>query len=175
MRNIREEQSLALVTDLIKQQFGEIEVSQSTNQYAHYDLYLNYKGNDVFFEVKERMNKYVELENFIKYSNEGWQMEMVKYNFLLGKLSRYINLFRVAGEIIIMTWDINKIEKTHKSLHCPQNTEFGGDNNYYYKQSLLLKPSQGITYILNLETDMYDIIDFDTLIHKLNKNVLQRS
>lgn len=164
MRGDREEQSLALVTDLIKQQFGDIEVSQSTNQYAHYDLYLNYKGNDVFFEVKERMNQYVELDKFIKYSNEGWQMEMVKYNFLLGKLSRYINLFRVAGEVIIMTWDINKIEKTHKSLNCPQNTEFER-NKLVYKQSLLLKPNQGTIYIL--VEDKYEVITFEDLIYKL--------
>lgn len=174
MRNIREEHSLELVSNLIKQQFGDVEVSRSANKYARYDLFLKYKEQNVFFEVKERMNKYVELDNFIKYSSEGWQMEMTKYNFLLGKLGRYINLFRVNGEIIIMTWDINKIQKNHKDLYCPQTTEFEY-NNSVRKQSLLLKPSQGITYILNLETNMYDIIDFDTLVHKLNKNVLQRS
>lgn len=166
MRNNREKESLKLVSDLIKQQFGDIQVWESKDRFAHYDLFIKYKEQNVFFEVKERMNKYVELENFIKFSNEGWQLEMTKYNFLVDKPNRYINLFRVNGEIIIMTWDINNITKVHKDLNCPATTEFDR-NNFYNKSSLLLTPEMGTTYIL--KDNKYEVIDFKELITKLTK------
>lgn len=174
MRGERELASLTLVSKLIKQQLGDISVTESPDKMDHYDLLVEWNNKNIFIEVKERMNNYVQLDNFIKYSNEGWQCEQIKWDFLTGKASRYINLFRINGEIVIITWNLNEIKHVSQTLRSPATTSFN-TNHYKDKESILLKPQQGVIYIHNLESDRFDIIEFDTLVHKLNKNVLQRS
>lgn len=166
MRGDRELSSLQQVSKLLYQQLGECTITETQDQMAHYDLGVNYKNQYVYVEVKERMGKYVQLSNFINFSEEGWLCENVKWDFLNGKLSRYINLFRVEGEIIIMTWDLNKLVKQQTSLNCPSTTEFE-NNNYRNKPSMLLTPEQGTTYIYNLEEDRYDVIKWNDLKLKL--------
>lgn len=71
MRSNREIDSLKLVKQLMIQQLGNITIKETNDQYAHYDLFADYKGQRLFIEVKERIGRYIELENFIKYSKFG--------------------------------------------------------------------------------------------------------
>lgn len=166
MRSNRENESLKLVTDLLNQNLKDIIVTESSDPYAHYDLLVSGYSKPIYIEVKERMNRYVQPKDFILFSKQGWQLEMIKYNFLVGKPNRYINLFRVNGEIIIMTWDVNIITKKYKELYCKQTTEFEYQD-WVNKDSLLLTPEMGTTYIL--KNNKYEVIDFKELITKLTK------
>ena len=148
MRSNKEIASLRLVKELLNQQIKECVVTESKDQFAHYDLLLEVGSAKAYIEVKERMGKYCELSNFIKYSELGWMSEQTKWDFLVGKPSRYINLFRVAGEVIIMVWDLNKIKNNAVTLNCPKATDesFGKTGNRD-KLSTNLKASQGIIHI----------------------------
>ncbi len=146
MRTTAEQASLALVKELLNQQIKECTISESKNQFEHYDLLLEVNKAKAYIEVKERMGKYCELPSFIKYSELGWMSEQTKWDFLVGKPSRYINLFRVAGEVVIIVWDLNKIKNNTVTLNCPKTTDFNTSGNRD-KLSTNLLPNQGTIYI----------------------------
>lgn len=150
MRSQRELASLELVKQLVWQKFDtETVIRESSNQFDHYDLLVEYKEIPLYIEVKERFERYCQLDEFIKYSKEGWQMELIKYDFLLGKRNNYVCVFKdVCGETIIMAWDVNKVEKLLTDMTCPKNSEFGGSHIRKIKPSLLLTPKMGTTYLL---------------------------
>lgn len=163
MRGNREKESLILVSKLIKQQLGDIQVTESKNQFDHYDLLAWYNKQSLFIEVKERLCNY---EQFKNYSKEGFILENTKYNFLKGKLNRYMNLFRINGYIFIISWDINKIDNNILLKGCKATTDFE-DTKLVDKQVRLLKPNQGKIFIL--KENRYENIDFDTLTDLLNE------
>lgn len=166
MRSITEQESLKLVKELLKQQVKDSIITESQNQYEHYDLLLEFNGVKAYIEVKERMGKYCEVLNFIKYSELGWMSEQIKWDFLVGKPGRYINLFRVAGEIIIMVWDLNKIQNNAVTLNCPKvtDTSFGKTGNRD-KLSTNLLAEQGTIYIKR--SDKYETVEWIDLKSEL--------
>jgi hypothetical protein len=175
MREERELKSLEIVKKIIRQQLGGVYITESEPT-DKYDLLVEWNGKKIYLEVKERMGKYTQLYYFSSYSLEGWQLEKIKYDFLAMKLSRYVNIFRINGEIITIFWNVNKINSNtsnNKILRSPSTTTF--DNNPYYKdkESILLKPDEGIIFIYNLDTDKFDIINYDELIEKLKKKTLK--
>jgi hypothetical protein len=178
MREERELKSLEIVKKIIRQQLGGVYITES-DPIDKYDLIVNWNGKKIYLEVKERMGKYTQLYYFSSYSLEGWQMEKIKYDFLVMKLSRYVNIFRINGEIITIFWNVNKINSNtsnNKILRAPGTTTDSviyQNPNYVNKESILLKPEEGIIFMYNYETDKFDIINYDELIEKLKKKTLK--
>jgi hypothetical protein len=148
MRSDKEKQSLKLVSELLTQQIPGCVIKESKDQFAHYDLLLELNAAKAYIEVKERMGKYCEVNSFVKFSELGWMSEQVKWDFLVGKTSRYINLFRVDGKIIIMVWNLNAIQSNTTVLNCPKATDesFGRIGNMD-KITTNLRAEQGIIYV----------------------------
>lgn len=160
MRGNREKESLKLVYNLLKQQLGDVVIKESQNEMAHYDIITYYNEIPIYIEVKER---YCDYDKFVHYSNEGFILEDIKYNFLLGKHNRYVNVFRINGEIVIITWDINSLNNKSEDKTCKSTTDFA-NNDYKAKSVKLIKPNQGTIYIL--KDNIYEIITYTNLINK---------
>jgi hypothetical protein len=161
MRGNREQYSLNVVSSLIKKQHPECVITESMDKYAHYDLLIMSEGKKMLIEVKERMNKYCELSNFIQYSREGWMCEQIKWDFLVGRPHRYINMFVIKGETVIITWDLNNIVNKKVDMSCPKTTDFER-NDKVNKVSTLLSPNEGTIYLK--DGDDFNVVTFDNLI-----------
>lgn len=169
-RSNRELDSLNEVSKLFKQLSSEAIITETSDIMAHYDLGVQYNYKFIHVEVKERMNKYAEIKNFIYFSEiAGWQCENIKYDFLINKISRYVNYFQVDDKKIIIIWNLTEISKNDVTLNCPATTSFS-NNKLKEKEGCTLLAKQGTTYVFNTNTNLYQPIDFQVLKNKLLKS-----
>jgi len=163
MRSNKEAESLKIVSKLISQLNTGAIISETKDRYAHYDLYVETpkSTSKIFVEVKER---YCDAQKFLYYASQGFLLEQIKYDFLIGKPSRYINLFRFDGHTIIISWNINTLVTNTINKHCRATTDFD-NNNQVSKRVNLITPEQGNVYIL--KDDKFEAIEWLDLKNKL--------
>ena len=159
MRTSNELSSLDMVKKLflqygIRTRLGDI--------YDHFDLITE---NNWLLEVKNRRLNY---DQFIEYNKSGFIMENIKYNYLINYNSRYINTFVINGLEFILNWNVKDIDSKSINMECKKTTDFN-NNNYINKEIILLKAEDAKIYIW--ENDKYVVIDYHTLINKLNGSI----
>lgn len=96
------------------------------------------------------MGKYCEFEKFRYYSEVGgWMCEKTKWQFLVGKPNRFINYFRIKGEKVIMTWDLNKLSYSEDIISAPtvSDSTFRGYGKTKDKEQSGLFAKDGKCYI----------------------------
>ena len=131
---------------------------RSEDPYAHYDLY----SDDLFIEVK---NRRVTTDQFIKYNEEGWILEGIKYRFLSDKNSRYINTFFIDNHKFILNWNIADIVPKFISKGCKSTTDFY-NNSYKNKEVIMLK-AENATIAYEMNGTFYRLT-YEQLKRKLN-------
>jgi hypothetical protein len=98
MRYNRELESLAVVQEYLATKGFSTEVE--LDEFSHNDLFVtSEKYNGAKIEVKQR---HFTLNQVMKYSVEGFIMEEMKYNYLRGFRSLYINYFMCGDKKILL-------------------------------------------------------------------------
>ena len=147
MRGDVEMKSLSKVIDMFAG-YG-ITATVEEDEFAHHDLNVKGEKNNGIAEVKQR---YLTVDNFIRYSNEGFMMENYKYNHLKQQRSVYVNYFVLNSLEVILFWDVSKItNKNIKTIYAPKTTSF--DNNNYVQKDIILLKIDDASKILYLNED----------------------
>lgn len=158
MRSNREEITLDWVKEILA--LSGITATGTTEQYAKHDLDCSNGG---IIEVKER---WLDKSKFWQYSEQGFILEDIKYQYLLGKKSLYCNVFDFSDLKIALFWNVNQIESNISSLLCNATTIFS-NNSYTNKQVHLVNINQ-TAFIFLYENGEWIRSNKDTLITKLS-------
>lgn len=158
MRSNREEITLDWVREILA--LGGITATETTEQYAKHDLDCSNGG---IIEVKER---WLDKTKFKEYSEQGFILEDIKYQYLLGKKSLYCNVFDFSDLKIALFWNVNQIESKISSLLCNATTIFS-NNSYTNKQVHLVNINQ-TAFIFLYENGEWIRSNKETLITKLS-------
>jgi len=157
MRSNKETNSLNSVKDILA--LSGITATETINQYEHYDLDCS---NDGIIEVKER---WIDKTKFTQYSKEGFILEDIKYQYLLGKKSLYCNLFDYSENKIALFWNVNNINSNITKMNCKSTTTFS-NTSYTSKQIHLVNIDQ-CAYIFVYDNNMWTKTDKQTVINKI--------
>ena len=158
MRSNREEITLDWVKEILA--LSGITATGTTEQYTKHDLDCSNGG---IIEVKER---WLDKTKFKEYSEKGFILEDIKYQYLLGKKSLYCNVFDFSDIKVALFWNVNQIESNIRSLGCKATTSFE-NNNYISKQVHLVNINQ-TAFIYLYENGEWIRSNKENLITKLN-------
>lgn len=158
MRSDKETTSLNWVKEILA--LSGITATETTDQYAKHDLDCSNEG---IIEVKER---WLDKAKFKEYSEKGFILEDIKFQYLLGKKSLYCNLFDYSDLKIALFWNVNRIDNITSNMSCKATTSFN-NNNYIKKQVHLVNIDQCV-FIFLYENGEWIKADKQTIITKLN-------
>lgn len=158
MRSNKETTSLNWVKDILV--LSGITATETMDQYAKHDLDCSNGG---IIEVKER---WLDKTKFREYSEKGFILEDIKYQYLLGKKGLYCNLFDYSDLKIALFWNVNRIDNVTSNMSCKATTSFE-NNNYVNKQVHLVNIDQA-EFIYLYENGEWTKADKQTIITKLN-------
>jgi len=157
MRSNKELDSLNSVKDILA--LSGITATETEGQFDKHDLDCS---NDGIIEVKER---WIDKTKFTQYSKEGFILEDIKYQYLLGKKSLYCNLFDYSENKIALFWNVNKINSNITKMNCKSTTTFS-NTSYTSKQIHLVNIDQ-CAYIFVYDNNMWTKTDKQTVINKI--------
>jgi len=158
MRSNREEITLDWVKEILA--LSGITATATTDQYAKHDLDCSNGG---IIEVKER---WLDKSKFWQYGEQGFILEDIKFQYLLGKKSLYCNVFDFSDLKIALFWNVNQIESSITSLGCKATTTFS--NNFYMNKQVHLVNIDQTAFIYLCENGEWIRSNKETLITKLN-------
>lgn len=158
MRSDKETTSLNWVKEILA--LSGISATETTDQYAKHDLDCSNEG---IIEVKER---WLDKTKFKEYSEKGFILEDIKFQYLLGKKSLYCNLFDYSDLKIALFWNVNRIDSNISSLGCKATTTF--DRGYYIKKQVHLVNIDQTSFIYLYENGEWIKADKQTIITKIN-------
>lgn len=160
MRSPREKDSLSIVIDLISSK--NLTATESPNEFDQYDLEV--KEKNCLIEVKER---YLSKKKFLYYSMSGFILEEKKYNYLLGKKSRYCNVIKFEDFILCLFWNINKLEEVESFSLCTARTTDFEDKRLMSKPVKYLKPDMATSIFIKEINGEWERINKNKLYKKL--------
>lgn len=158
MRSNKETTSLNWVKDILA--LSGITATETTDQYAKHDLDCSNEG---IIEVKER---WLDKAKFKEYSEKGFILEDIKFQYLLGKKSLYCNLFDYSDLKIALFWNVNQIDSNIHNLGCKATTTF--DRGYYIKKQVHLVNIDQAEFVYLYENGEWTKADKQTIITKTN-------
>lgn len=133
--------------------------------FLHYDVLCKKDGqDDRYIEVKRRR---FTVNDFIKYSKEGFIYENTKYQFLKDKFGFYMNVINLNGIDYIFSWYVGlntSLRFRWENKNCRATTDFA-NNAYVSKMVSYVYPVNAS--IIKCEGGEFSSISYDELINNL--------